>query len=286
MADETIEQKAEAMGWVPLEKFRGDKEKWVDAEAYYERGTTMLPIVQASERKLRGQLSAADQRIAEMQTQLDANKEAIEALSQHNSAENRKKMKDSLAATRQKVIEARTENDHAAAVELEGQADEQAAALRDAEAEAGKKAEKKEPTQDEKDAAFMKSPEWKEWVDENPWYGTDRKKTALSMGIADEIKQHPDTKHLKGKEFLDEVSKQTGAYLKEEPRRSKVETGGRSNGGGGGDERDDDRSYSDLPADAKKACDDMVGKLVGPNKAYKTPAEWRAKYATDYFAQE
>ena len=48
-----VETRALAMGWQPKEQFKGDPSKWRPAEEYVQRGEELLPIVQASERRLR-----------------------------------------------------------------------------------------------------------------------------------------------------------------------------------------------------------------------------------------
>ena len=42
---EDVEQRARAMGWVPQEDFRGDEERWVDAETFLDRGENIMPIL-------------------------------------------------------------------------------------------------------------------------------------------------------------------------------------------------------------------------------------------------
>ncbi len=283
MIEKTIEEKARDMGWIPKEEFRGDPEKWRDAETFVERGENYLPIVQASERRLKGDLSKAEQTIATMQTQLAEATESIQALVEHNSKENRERMKASLEATRTQLVAAREAEDHATVQTLSEALDEQKEALAKAEVEPPKK-EPKQPTREEQDAAMLASPEWKEWIAENEWYGTDRRRTALAMGIADELKADPEVGKLKGKKFLDAVSAEVEKTLGGPPKRSKVESGGRVNGseGGGGDEG---KSYSDLPQDARIACDADAKRLVGPNKAFKDLASWRQHYANDYFQE-
>jgi uncharacterized coiled-coil protein SlyX len=46
-----VEEKAERMGWVPLEEFRGDEKRWVSAEKFVERGENEIPIMRERMRK-------------------------------------------------------------------------------------------------------------------------------------------------------------------------------------------------------------------------------------------
>ena len=63
--------------------------------------------------------------------------------------------------------------------------------------------------------------------------------------------------------------------------QSKVEagrTGGGASGGGG-------KSYNDLPADAKAACDGYNNTLVGKGRLHPDIESWRKAYAADYFRE-
>lgn len=54
--DRDFEAEARDMGWVPEEDFRGDPDKWVDAEEFVTRGETFIPFLRANNRKLEDQL--------------------------------------------------------------------------------------------------------------------------------------------------------------------------------------------------------------------------------------
>lgn len=61
-----IEARAARMGWVDEESFRGDKEKWVSAEEFVERGETQIPILKERLKKMDGQVVSLKGTIGEM----------------------------------------------------------------------------------------------------------------------------------------------------------------------------------------------------------------------------
>jgi hypothetical protein len=61
--------------------------------------------------------------------------------------------------------------------------------------------------------------------------------------------------------------------------------GSKNSGDGQGGNSGAGKSFADLDADTRKACDSFARDLVGEGKTYKTLADWRNKYVEDYFAQ-
>lgn len=287
-----VEVKARELGWQPKDEFRGDPERWVDAAAYVERGETMLPLIKASNKRLNDQVSTLTRELGDTKTRLKASEESVEALKAFNSAENRKAMQVTIAATKAALIEAKKENEPEKEVELTQQLTDQTAVLREAEASADKGVEKsgkaegrgKEAPNQENDPA--QSPEFKAWVQDNPWYGKDRKRTALMHGVAEEVRANPETANLKGREFLDYALGEVEKILpSSRASQSKVEDGGRGTGPGGG-EPQGGKSFSSLPQEAKDICERQAGKLVGNSRAFKTKQEWRDHYVKVYFEEE
>ncbi len=61
MSTNEVETQALAMGWIPEEKFRGDKAKWVDAETYVnvdKRSYLLSRLKTASSRRSSNKLPA------------------------------------------------------------------------------------------------------------------------------------------------------------------------------------------------------------------------------------
>ena len=47
-----VEQEARTLGWVPQEEFKGDPNRWVDADTFVERGHTVMPILRKNNERL------------------------------------------------------------------------------------------------------------------------------------------------------------------------------------------------------------------------------------------
>jgi hypothetical protein len=241
--------------------------------------------VKANNRKLESKVKTLEDQLRTATETLRASQESIEALKEFNSAANRKMMKDQLSETKTKLVEAKRENDPEAEIELQEQYNREAEALKEAEKEAvdGKKNGKAGGGEDRE--AAPPNPEFEEWKAENEWFGTDRRRTALANAIADELRSNPEMKNLKGKKFLDRVTEEVEKALNPGGTRrqvSKVEGEGRGSGGEGGG--GDDKTYSDLPADAKAACERQAARLVGQGRAFKTIDEWRKHYTAEFYS--
>lgn len=276
MSDEA-ETKARAMGWQPKEDFKGDPEKWVSAKEYVERGENLMPLIKAENRRLSSRVEQLTAKVTESETLLKNAQESIEALKEFNSEANRRAMKESREAIVGLIEEAREEGKVKDEIELGSRLHAVDAAIKEAEKSSGKE---EKPKENGKEAAIdpTQTAEFKAWAEANPWFQTDRRRTGLAMGIADEIKK--EEPELKGRAFLDRVTEEVEKVFGRPA--SKVESGGKGTGGGA----KKSKAYDDLPPEAKTACARFANRMVGPGKAYKTEAEWQTRYTTDFFAQE
>jgi len=124
----------------------------------------------------------------------------------------------------------------------------------------------------------------KDWNAENPWFGTNRRQTALALGIAQELREGGDTST--GRVFYEkvrvEMEKELGGG--KEPPVDKVE-GGRH--GSDGETRQSGRKngFASLPADAKAACDADYRSNVKIKAKYPDITAWRNRYAELYNEQ-
>jgi len=132
------------------------------------------------------------------------------------------------------------------------------------------------PTQE-----FVPPPDLVEWNKENPWFGTNKRKTALALGIAQELREAGEAST--GRTFFDKVAAEMDKELgTPQPRGDKVEGARGGDSGGNGTSK---KSYSSMPADARAACDADAKRFVGEGKKYKTQADWRNRYAEIYFGE-
>ena len=60
MAEEIgVEEKARGMGWMPLEEFKGNPDRWRPADEFVQRGENYVPILKDRVKKLEEDLSIA-----------------------------------------------------------------------------------------------------------------------------------------------------------------------------------------------------------------------------------
>lgn len=284
MSEPTVEERASAMGWLPKEKFRGDPAVWADADTYVKRGEEVLPILKANNRKLTEQVNSQGSQIAELRTALETSTAAVEELKNFNSKAALDRVKEQKRGLLTDLAAAKKAGDVESEVALTDQLSEVNAAIKDANEEPPAREAAARINGNGRETNWTDQPEWKQWVQENPWFGQDNRRTNYAMAVAADLKrQNPG---LGGRALLDKVSEEVEATF--EPNRragtAKVEggngEGGRSESGG--------KTYADLPVDAREACVHQAKRLVGPEKgkAFKTMADWQKHYVKTYFGEE
>lgn len=229
------EAEALGMGWRPLAEFKGDPAKHMDAKLYVERGETFLPFIKKDRDETKREL-------AEL-------KRTVKQAAAHYS-----KVEERAYARAKAELEAK----HEEAVETGDVAAAKAAVKELGELEKPAPVKTDEPAFDPVQARK----ELNAWVEDNDWYILDDGKRryadlqAETMGPATEW---PDG----NKAWLDELAKRVERKFAE--RKPNVTNGGgnRAAPGGGG------KTYNDLPAAAKAACDKFVKSgLIASREAY------------------
>lgn len=269
-----VQREAEAMGWIPPTRFRGDPERFVDADVYIKRGNEVLPIVREQNKRLHTELEAVRTQSAQTAQALKAAQAAIEQMEERHTVATQRAVEDARKQVKAQLAAASEAGDHDGVAELT----DQLTRMREAEkapAPAAKPAAAPEP-------AFTPPPDLAEWNAENPWFGTNKRKTAMALAIAQELREAGDT--AVGRVFYDKVKVELDKELGvSEPRNDKVE-GGRGNGDSGSS-APRGKGYASMPSDARAACDADAKRFVGEGKRYKTQAEWRTRYAEIYFGE-
>jgi hypothetical protein len=281
-ADPQIESKARDMGWIPKDEFRGDQTKWIDAGAYVERAETLLPIVQANNRRLQGEVHNLRTQLNQSTQATTELRESIEDLKKFNTEIAKERVKTNRAEIGIQIKAAREAGDVNRELELQDQLAEANEALR---ASTTARPATAAPPVTTSPAPPAIHPDFAAWQQANPWYGQEgqERKTNYALAAAQTLRQS--NPGLQGKAFFDKVSEEVSAVF--EPRArvaaSKVEggTGSTSNGGGGSVEGK--KTFADLPPEAQSTARNQAKKFVGPNKSFKTEADWFGHYVTKYF---
>ena len=274
----TVETRAYAMGWRPLDQFRGDPERWVDAETFLRKGEEVMPILKANNHRLETQLEETRRQLAETRTQL----ESVTSNMGEFLETQKEILKEKLTRQRSEILAqmkvARDDGDVAAEADLQEQLDE----VREQ-----RKTLDTKPAKQEKPAPAPTQPadppELRAWRERNPWFGgssrEDSRKTALAMQIGKEAAE----RGLVGTAFLEYIDQELESLSPSSPPTDKTESGrpsGRSSSSSAST-----KGYKDLPADAKAACDADSKRFVGPNKMFKDTAAWQKHYADLYFQE-
>lgn len=222
---EDTEAEARAMGWKPLDGFKGDATKFVDAAEYVRRGKEIMPF-------LRKELAASNAKIAKLEKAIDHSIKHISRAEQRAYEQAKRDLEAELdqatEAQDAKAVREITQD----IVKLEKQV------TAEAPAEAGD-----EP------------PEFAAWKEDNPWFGKDKALTAACAALGDEALAEGFT----GKALVKEVDRR----LREEfpAKFAKPENPARRQAaaveGGGSAPRRTGKTYADLPQDAKQMCDEL-----------------------------
>ena len=285
-ASAEVQAEAEAAGWIPPSRFKGEALEFRDADEYLERAHSVLPIVNAQNRKLKAELDTERAERAKLQAALNATQTAVAALEESHAEDVKEQVTLARNELKSRIRAASEAGDHDAIAELTMELGD----LNEAEREA---------KQRDKDAKARVAagggttappqsaltPEFQAWMAEprNSWFGSDDIKTGTAMGIATKLRKEiaRSGETISQVDFLRRLDTELEALEGSRPA-SKVDGGSRggTRSGGGG------KSFSDLPKEARDACRSFTSQLVGPNKRYKTAADWEKAYATKHFARQ
>jgi hypothetical protein len=250
-AQQQIEARARAMGWTPKDEFRGDPAKWRDAGEFVERGENLLPLVKAQNKRLEREVAELKQTTREMgdylsKTEQRAYDRALADLKQQR--------KEALAAGDGDAFD---------------KADEQIEQLKsDAAAKAAKRAEKKDDGPD---------PVYSEWESRNAWL-KDAELSEYAEFAAQKLRASGEK--ATGAEFLDMVAERVKKQFPAKftnPRRESAQ----AVEGAAPAARRGGKSYADMPAEARAACDRMAKNGFGGDE--KAMAKFKADYVKQYF---
>ena len=269
---QAVEQEARALGWVPKEEFRGEEDRWIDADTFVERGKHIMPILQKNNEKLQQQLREESTKREKLEAAVKASQESLAAMEEHFSAATKRQVEKARADLLTELKAAKASGDVDAEVQITDELSQMNIAAAATKVESPKVETKSvAPTED--------LPEVKAFKAANSWYGTDLKKTVQFNRIAEDLRLDGNT--LTGQAFLDATMNKYNEANR--PTESKVESGGGRQSGGSTTKGS---RFADLPPEAKQACRDDAKRLVGENRRFKTNAEWEQRYAEIYFGDE
>jgi hypothetical protein len=246
--NEEVQKEARMFGWVPREEFRGSDEEWVDADVFVKRGKEINPILRKNNELLMKKLD-------EKSKEIDSIKQSVEEFKKFQKEAFERKQADyevQIAELKSKKREAIAEGNGDLVVDIDDQIDEIKEAQREAREEA-----KRKPEEPAKSAEIPEDPALQAWLGRNQWFGSDTEMTDVANGLGASVRrQFP---HLSGQDFLNKLDEKIAEYfphkvLGNKARGSAVDSSGDVRGGSGSGKK----TYDNLPADAKAACDRFI----------------------------
>ena len=264
---ESVRNEALAQGWTDKEHWKGPEGDWVDADVFVQRGKEWVGNLRKSNDNLQRELANTKEQLKEIRATTEEfkrfQKEAYE-----------KKIQDyETKLTELKEVRARaiSDGDGSKVNELDDAIDNIKDEVRETKAVATKAQEESyKPA-----ATTQLDPALQSWLDNNKWFGTDRRMTAITNGIGESLRLEQPL--LKGQEFLDKLDE---ILLEEFPDRLGKPNTGRGSpveSGSGSRQsrtRGNPHSYDNLPADAKKACDKFVQQKLMSREEYLSMYDW------------
>lgn len=267
----SIEQEARTLGWVPAEEFKGDPNRWVDADTFVERGHTVMPILRKNNERLETLVKQQSEELNKMKNLFNASQESITELQKVHAEATKAAVEKARREVMSELKQAKLDGD----VEREIALTEELGELKARQTQAAQPPAPAAPAPQQEI-----HPDFQAWMDENKWFGTDQRKTLKAMGIAQILRSDPENESLNGREFFDRVLQEMEGRTP--PRADKV-GGARPSGTGGGGGASGGKSFADMPTEAKDACDRQSKKVVGEGRAFKDMTTWRSYYANLYF---
>jgi len=271
-----VEAEAREMGWVPEDEFRGDKAKWVTAEAFVDHGRQVMPILRKNNERLLEDQRVLRQQVNKLSQELDAARGDFATLEEFHNEEVTRRVAETRKELKNRIKEARTNEDVDAEIEATDQLQQLNVANKAVETSINDASDPNEGA-----AGPALTPDYLAWKSTHDWFEVDAVRTYEAMAVAASITQ--DMPHLRGKAFFAEVDRRmlNGAAR---PATRKVE-GSR---GGSTQSSNAGRSYADLPSEAKAQCDKYAKKFVRANGQFKSEAEYRKHFVqqletTGYF---
>lgn len=253
-AQKQVEARARSMGWTSKDEFKGDPAKWRDAGEFVERGENLLPLVKAQNKRL-------EREVAEL-------KQTTKEFAEHLSKTEQRAYDRAMADLKQQRKEALAAGDGEAFEKADEAMDQ---LKRDAAAKAAKHAEKKD------DGGA--DPVYTEWEARNTWL-KDAELSDYAEFAAQKLRASGEK--ATGAEFLDLVAQKVKAQFPTKFTNPRRETAQAVEGAAPG-RRSGGKSYADMPAEARAACDRMAKNgFAGNEEAAK---KFKEQYVKQYFEE-
>jgi len=244
------EAEASKEGWTDKDNFNGDPDKWKSAEQFVKDGENILPI-------LKSRLEKQEEVNKTLLDKMDATGKTVKELGEH--------YKKVVADTKIKAYEQA----------LKDIAEKQREAVAEQDTEAFDRLEKErkdlQPPIKPEANTDTPPPEFEPWQNENPWYNSDFEMTEYANSVRDFVFKR--TPGIRPAKFFEEITNEVKKRFPEKfepPKKNQTvegDTGTETKSSG-------KRTYKNLPADAKRICDDLVKQGHLTKEAYVEDYIW------------
>ena len=274
-AHEEAVAKAKALGWVPKEEYKGDPEKWRDAEEFNEFGERLNPILRENNKRLEMQLKAKEEQHARELAEIRA---AVAKFAKMHEETEKVAYAKALAELRSERKEALELGDFDRAEEVTERIETTKAAAKEVAVTVHTEPRKLPP---EIPAEIQEV--YAKWSTKNQWAveGTEKynpEMDAYARAIGEVlVKSGVSANGDSFEPFLNKVTEKVKARFPEEfgnPLRKMASVEGDGSGGDG--TPTGKQTYANLPKEAKDACDFLI-----ETGTFKSRAEYVARYYAD-----
>jgi hypothetical protein len=159
-----------AMGWTPKGQFKGDPEKWVDAETFVKRGEEFLPFLKANNKRLEQAHDRANAKIAALE-------KTLTAFAEHNTKTEQRAYERASRDIQARLDAAATLGDVQG---VRDATDELVSLTREA-------AAPKPATPTPQNGPDAEPEALTDWKAENPWFGKDAAMRGAAIEIVNEL---------------------------------------------------------------------------------------------------
>jgi len=257
--DQQIVEKAQRMGWIPPEQFKGSKDNFVPADKFVQRAEEMMPIMKTQLNKYDEKVQKYESEIMGLKSTLDAQKKTTEKLVKMSKTISERAYEQAKKDLVKQQAQAVSDGDVEKWQALEDQKD---------------KLEKPDPIEMEKEPV-QQNPVFDQWHQGNDWYLKDSDMTIWANGYAQQIQtQSPTMPYDQVLKTVETKAKEVFSNKFENPSRQQPPAV--DSGSGSADVKPNKKTYNSLPADAKAACENVV------EQGLMTKEE----YVKEYFSEE
>lgn len=284
MSDETIESaappevqvEAAKIGWKGPDQFRGDPEKFVDADEYLRRAETVLPFVRDQNRRLSTDVADLRARLESAVGENAAIKKRMEDIDIEHSTRLAKEVKQARIEAQAELEAALEAGDHKATARLTGEV-ARLEQIEDTPAPKKEVAAETKPQISTEDQQALD--QWNAWAASNDFSNWTRREQREFLLIGDDLRREGNLN--RGKLFAEDIMREMKREAKVESKESKVE-GGKGSGSPRGSAKS---GYAALTSEERAVCDADERKFVGQGKKFADSAAYRAHWAKVYQEQ-